>query len=203
MVQVKKAETRQSILDAAFKLFSSNGYASTTIAQIAAGAGVSASNVYSYFESKVDIFYELYEPWLKARMLSLEASLQKLETPAAKVEHLLHALWRDIPRENGGFAVNLIQAISTVDPQRGYRPGLLKWLEQRVAAMLSECLPVAQRDYLEQSRMAHILMMAFDGFVIGNHLHPESQFDSELVEQFSRLILGANGRKRKPKESGR
>jgi AcrR family transcriptional regulator len=191
MVQVKKAETRQGILDAAFQLFSSAGYAATTVAQIAAKAGVSASNVYSYFDSKVDVFYELYEPWLKDRMLALEADLRKLRSPQRKVESLLHALWCGVPRENGGFAVNLIQAISTIDPQRGYRPGLLQWLEQRVAGMLSECLPLDRRDYLEQSRMAHILMMAFDGFVISHHLHPEAQFDGELIEQFTRLILAS------------
>lgn len=191
MVQVKKAETRQNILDAAFRLFSSAGYAGTTVAQIAAKAGVSASNVYSYFDSKVDVFYELYEPWLKDRMLALEADLRKIESPRRKVESLLHALWRDIPRENGGFAVNLIQAISTMDPQRGYRPGLLQWLEQHVAGMLSECLPLERRDYLGQSRMAHVLMMAFDGFVIGHRLHPGAQFDNELIEQFTTLILAS------------
>ena len=189
MAQVKKAETRQGILDAAFRLFSAAGYVNTTVAQIAKQAGVSTSNVYSYFESKVDIFYELYEPWLKDRTLVLESELKKIQSSREKLSYLLHALWRDIPRESGGFAVNLIQAVSTIDPLKGYRPSLLQWLEQRIASMLSECISVEKRDYLEQSRTAHLLMMSFDGFVISHHLHPKDQFDSELVYQTVELLL--------------
>ena len=193
MVQVKKAGTRQAILDAAFQLFSDAGYMSATIAQIARTAEVSTSNFYSYFESKLEVFYELYEPWLKERLLRLEADLREIEGSRPKIEALLRALWCDIPRENGGFAVNLIQAISTAEPSAGYRPGLLQWIEQRVASMLSDCLPLERRDYLEQSNTAHVVMMAFDGFVIGRHLHPRARFNQELVTQFAAQLLVKRG----------
>ena len=189
MVQVKKTETRQAILDAAFKLFSEVGYLSATIAQIARKAEVSTSNFYSYFDSKLEVFYELYEPWLKDRLLRLEQELRAMTDPGEKLESLLRALWCDIPRENGGFAVNLIQAISTGEPSAGYRPALLRWVEQRVASILTDCLPAARRNYLEQSSMAHIVMMAFDGFVIGRHLHPRSRFDDGVVKRFAAILL--------------
>lgn len=189
MAQVKKAETQQRILDAAFELFASLGYAETTISRIAQKAGVSSSNVYSYFASKLEVFYGLYEPWLKDRVLRLEKELQAVTDSRARLEGLLQALWCDIPRENGGFAVNLIQAVAMTDPTAGYRPSLLQWIEQRVAGMVSECLPSERRNYLELTRTAHLIMMAFDGFVISYHLHPDAAYDTELVSQFAAMVM--------------
>lgn len=189
MAQVKKAEVQQRILDAAFQLFSSAGYADTTITRIAEKAGVSASNVYSYFGSKLEIFYGLYEPWLRGRILKLEEDLQPIAEPRVRLETLLAALWCDIPREHGGFAVNLVQAIATTEPSAGYRPSLLQWIEQRIASMISDCLAPERRNYLELSRTAHVIMMAFDGFVIGAHLHPDSPADQEVVSQFASMLL--------------
>lgn len=194
MAQVKKPETRDAILQAAFGLFASRGYVETTIAQIAGKAGVSTSNFYSYFESKLHVLYELHEPWLKARLERLEADLRRLRSPIKKVERLLHTLWCEIPRENNGFAITFIQAIATVNPNEGYRPGLLQWIEQRIAGMLSDSVPLEQRDYLEQTRVAHVLMMSFDGYVITRHLHPHSKCDEHTIRVFADLLLGRAGR---------
>lgn len=47
-----RAESKQRIMDAAFKLIATNGYESTSIALIAKTAGVSKGLLYNYFESK-------------------------------------------------------------------------------------------------------------------------------------------------------
>lgn len=51
----KKKKTRNSILNAAIKLFSEQGYDKTSIEQIAKTAGVGKGTVYSYFHTKKDI----------------------------------------------------------------------------------------------------------------------------------------------------
>ena len=43
------------------------------VADIAQEAGVSPGNVYIYFQSKLEILYAIYDPWLRARIESLEA----------------------------------------------------------------------------------------------------------------------------------
>lgn len=50
------ARRRQAILDAAWPLFTSHGYHSVTVADVAAAAGMSSSAVLYYFHSKNDIF---------------------------------------------------------------------------------------------------------------------------------------------------
>lgn len=48
----QKEQRKEAILDSAMMLFKTQGYASTTVEQIAAGAGVSAPTVFNYFGSK-------------------------------------------------------------------------------------------------------------------------------------------------------
>lgn len=54
-----RQESMQKIMDAAFSLIAKQGYESTSIAQIAAEAGVSKGLLYNYFESKEDLLEKL------------------------------------------------------------------------------------------------------------------------------------------------
>jgi AcrR family transcriptional regulator len=49
------AARRQSILEAAFRVFSTRGVSAATMAEIAEEAGLSAGAIYRYFESKQDL----------------------------------------------------------------------------------------------------------------------------------------------------
>ena len=51
---------RKAILDAAMALFDRQGYASTTVDDVAAAAGLSKGSIYNYFDSKQDIYTQLF-----------------------------------------------------------------------------------------------------------------------------------------------
>jgi AcrR family transcriptional regulator len=55
----KGERTRQSILEAAYDLFLAQGYAATSMRQVAAHAGLALGGIYNHFISKEDIFSEL------------------------------------------------------------------------------------------------------------------------------------------------
>ena len=55
----RKAERPQEILEAAFVEFSRNGYATTTLDQIAERAGVTKGTIYVYFENKEHLFISM------------------------------------------------------------------------------------------------------------------------------------------------
>jgi AcrR family transcriptional regulator len=55
----RKAERPQEILEAAFVEFSRNGYAATTLDQVAERAGVTKGTIYVYFESKEHLFVSM------------------------------------------------------------------------------------------------------------------------------------------------
>lgn len=62
--QAQARATRQRILDTARRLFIEQGYAGTSIAQIAAEAGVSTPTVFAGFTSKVNLLKEATETML-------------------------------------------------------------------------------------------------------------------------------------------
>jgi AcrR family transcriptional regulator len=57
----RKAQTRAQLLGAADRLFEQQGYAATTLAQIAEEAGLTKGAVYSNFASKEELFLEMLE----------------------------------------------------------------------------------------------------------------------------------------------
>lgn len=54
------ADTRQRILDAARGAFAAHGYEVATNRSLAAAAGITSGALYHYFESKLDLYVEIY-----------------------------------------------------------------------------------------------------------------------------------------------
>jgi len=61
----KKERTRAAILAAALKLFTRKGYENTSIDELALSAGIGKGTVYTYFQSKSDIFLAFCEDQLE------------------------------------------------------------------------------------------------------------------------------------------
>lgn len=195
MVQRKKPEVREAILVAAFRLFASRGYAATMVADIAREAGVSPGNVYIYFRSKLEILYAIYDPWLRARVDTLGRELAALQSGRARLRRLLVALWREIPAEENGFLNNIMQAISSAGPAEGYRSTLVRWLEKRITAMIEDALPPSRRARIADVRIAHVVVMAFDGCAIDFHLHRRARVDDRTIDFVTEMLLGAPPRR--------
>jgi AcrR family transcriptional regulator len=64
----RKAERPKEILDAAFLEFSRNGYAMTTLDQIAERAGVTKGTIYVYFENKEHLFISMVREAMKEKL---------------------------------------------------------------------------------------------------------------------------------------
>jgi AcrR family transcriptional regulator len=188
MSQTKKQDVREAILAVSFRLFSAQGYSDTSIPAIAREAGISTANVYVYFRSKMDILYTLYEPWLKERLDRLERSLKKIAAPQQRLERLLAILWRDLPRENNGFAKNIMQALSTTGGNDDYSPHLRELFQGRVAVLLAECLSLTRA---ESRVIAGIVLMAFDGFAMNVHLEHGMAFNASAARLFSRMLVSS------------
>ena len=193
MVQIKKPQVRDAILASALRLFRKGGYTATTTSQIAAGAGLSESNLYVYFRSKLEIFFGIYEPWLRERVGRLEAGIANEPDRRERLRAVLVMILRELPAADDGFTNNLTQALSAARRKEGYRPALLQWYEARIEAMLSAAIRPPRSAALGASALgdlSHLLIMAHDGFSLSHHLLPARVCSEQTIELLCDLLLG-------------
>src|SRR5882724_197455 len=171
MVQVKKKQIHQAIVDSAYDLFSERGYHSTTLQDVAERAGVGVSSLYSYFPSKLHLLYAVYEPWHKAEFAQLEKRVLRLKSPRDRLFAILLGLWRDIPIANIGLTNSLMEALASADPAQKKPVPLLKWTEERLVKMLKAALPDDDGVHVDHNALSTLFIMAYDGFVINRRLN--------------------------------
>ena len=78
--------TRQALLEAAAARFSEQGYLGTTLAQVAADAGLTKGAVYANFSSKADLFLEVRKEWSFSGLPDVATRLAS-DSPPAPVGH--------------------------------------------------------------------------------------------------------------------
>ena len=86
----RKAERPGEILEAAFTEFARNGYAATTLDQIAERAGVTKGTIYVYFENKEHLFISMVRELTKATLDTVHGMFERHEGSTAS---LLRALF--------------------------------------------------------------------------------------------------------------
>ncbi len=107
----KKARTRAAVQAHALELFRRQGYAATTIDQIAAAAEISPSTFFRYFPTKEDVLlYDRYDPELLAAFAAQPAELSVTEAMRRAIAEVIGALPGDewaLERERGRLIVQV------------------------------------------------------------------------------------------------
>jgi AcrR family transcriptional regulator len=194
MVQVKKDRARQALLDSAHDLFSQRGYNQTTLQQIADLTGTGVSSIYTYFPSKLHLLYGVVDPWYRNAFARLENRVKGLRSPRSRLRAILLGIWRDMPMENIGLANSLMEALAGADPRQPKPVPLLRWIEDKLTAMLASTLRDAGRD-IDYEVLPNLIMMAYDGFVMNRRLNDLRDIE-RLADAMCDLMLGDRGRKR-------
>ncbi|WP_370460903.1 TetR/AcrR family transcriptional regulator [Herbaspirillum sp. AP21] len=189
VAQIKKSGMREAILESAFDLFSRKGYTPTTMAEIARASNMTVANLYVYFDSKLAILYEIYQPWLEQQLQALAESVRKFRTPRSRLRRVFTGIWGDIPASDHSFANALIEALA-VSPQGMTKPNtLLMDVETFLTALISESLPPERAHLVRNDLLAHVIWMAFDGFTINQHLGDVRDV-SAIADIMTNLLLG-------------
>lgn len=98
----KKKHTRETVRREAFRLFESNGYAQTTVDQIAEAADVSSRTFFRYFPSKESVLVadEFIEPIVEA-FLAAPAEL----SPVAAYRHAVGQVFTEMAGTDFDYAI--------------------------------------------------------------------------------------------------
>lgn len=84
----KRRQTRSELINAAMRLFAEKGYERTTVAEIAAFAGVSTKTFFNYFASKDEVLF----PHLSRRIDAAVALIEQIGPGAPMADALVAAM---------------------------------------------------------------------------------------------------------------
>jgi AcrR family transcriptional regulator len=77
--------TQRKLLDAAKRIFAQQGFEAARLEDIAAGAGYTRGAFYANFDSKEDIFFAIFEEWVRERIESLTSAIRRHTNPVEKL----------------------------------------------------------------------------------------------------------------------
>jgi len=138
-LQERKQElVRQELADAAWELFDREGYEATTVAEIAAAAGVSRRTFFRYYASKEDVLVETSDQLAEA-MLAAVARRPTGEAPLVSIRHgLVEVLEMELEDPERTRTI-----IRLLRESRSLRRAMLERharMEERLATLLGERL---------------------------------------------------------------
>ena len=191
MAQVKKTSVRDAILDSATELFTERGYSNTTLADISRKASVTMSNIYNYYDSKLDVLFAIYEPWLDERIDFIAQETEKIKEPKEKMRYLLKYLFSELPADTNCFANNFMQAIVTRKSDENYSRDLLLRSEEKISEIIRNSIPESLKEGLADNILIHFFFMAQDGFVINYALNGPSRRVDAIVDLLCKMIFNS------------
>jgi len=192
--------TRQAILDAARRLFLENGYAATTMPEIAKGAGTALDTVYATVGKKPALFRLLIEMAISGSDRPVPAEERdyvraiRAETDAVQKLRLYGAAMRGIQPRLAPL-IRVLQGAAPLDPE-------LKELWQNIARRRSDNMQLFVKDLAATGRLRSGLSGSKAADIIWSMNSPEfylllveqrrwsaEEYGEWLVDAWTRLLL--------------
>jgi AcrR family transcriptional regulator len=131
--ELKKERTRRSVQEMAMRLFKKQGYAETTVEQIAAAAEISPATFYRYFPDKEDVALSIdYSPFIEKVIAECPANESLAGIVNTHYRHL--AIWFESDRDLFITRYRLLRSVPDLKARRGLqRQALLDFLADLIA----------------------------------------------------------------------
>jgi AcrR family transcriptional regulator len=101
----RQARTRTGLIDAAERLFTAQGFHTTSLDAVASEAGFTKGAVYSNFSSKEDLFFAVYERRVDARVAEMEETFAEASSRQEGLERNIPGGGHTPERDDGWMAV--------------------------------------------------------------------------------------------------
>lgn len=85
------SRTKQLLLDAAVKLFSTNGYAETSLQQLVDEAGLTKGAFYHHYRSKEEILRQIHDAFIDEQLARATAAVEAASTPSQALRSLIRS----------------------------------------------------------------------------------------------------------------
>jgi TetR/AcrR family transcriptional repressor of mexJK operon len=170
--EAQRRRKHESILASAAELFASNGYAATKVADVALAAQVSFGTVFTYFESKEELYRQALLESLD-RMKQLFLHVEDMGDPGATIRAMIRSHIEFIAR-NAVFLRMTQQVIA----QKSLFPGLFEQLDafhQEFKGTLRPFIAKGQQAGALTEGDPDLVATAYLSFLVGLRLaHPDA-----------------------------
>ena len=181
------APTRQTILDAAYRLFRRKGFVRASMDEIAASAGLTKRTLYYHFESKDTLLAEVLEAQHALALAAFRTFGEGLAgSPEAIIEQLFSdlAVWSDSPRWAGSGFTRLVIELADL---RGHPARLIA---RRHKAMLEAHLAdlLAKAHVKSARERAREIWLLSEGAICMILVHGDRSYAAAAAEAAKRLV---------------
>ncbi|WP_297793159.1 TetR/AcrR family transcriptional regulator [uncultured Marinobacter sp.] len=199
----RKAEARQRIVSCAYQCVAENGFRSARVTTIAAMAGVATGTIYRHFESKEDLFAEIFR---LATQREVDKVAEALASHGDATVRLEAALRQFAERALRGPVMAWSLIAEPVDPKveeerLAYRQAYAELFEQAISEGMEEgCIP--EQDARQSSTclvgaIAESLVGPLSPAQINSRAEPRNDNYEPLVNSILRFcIQGLTGTRR-------
>lgn len=187
----KKSEFRkQAILESATRVISEKGFAEATVSEVAKGAGMAASGIYTYFRSKEDVLFAIIENFLSVSRDGLQEHLAGIQGAENK---LRKAIWYHC-RVYSGNKNEIKIILESRSYPRFYSSSAYETLRQ-YAALITDIIREGMADGtfrgLSSPMMLRDMILGTVDHIAINWIMKDARNSMDQAEKISDMILSA------------
>jgi len=189
-----QAQTREALMEAAGRLFDAQGFAATSIADIADEAGYTTGALYSNFASKEDLFLAVLERGHTMELSALQEALSREETISGRLQVV--GTWYASKAGRGGQRTRAFAELALLGGREAEHARLRdqrKLVHQSVAALLRQQeAELGIRFQLPAPTLATAALALLEGFALGSLIDDEVD-PATVVAGLEMLLQPAKG----------
>jgi TetR/AcrR family transcriptional regulator, transcriptional repressor of aconitase len=185
---------RESILDAAARLFARKGISSATMADIAAEADLSAGAIYRYFDGKEELVRAVFEDAVERNQQLFHGELESASTPLEALERVGRRVWLEV-NDRDALICEIQMALTAARDPDDLGIDVVK-NRQAIRGLLEEMVKAAQDagqidPDIDPSALALLLQAATNGIQMLKLEQPEQRQEIERAfELMVRMVFG-------------
>ena len=185
--QDRSRVTRQKLLEASLESLAEVGYAATTVAVVAARAGVSRGAAQHHFPTRADLFAAAVEYMTEVRLAEIRSQAAALPVGHGRTEAIVSMLADVYTGPLFRAALHLWVAASTEEPLRRQIVRLEAHVGRQAHRALLEVLDVSERTPGVRETVQGVLDLA-RGLGLADLLTDDSPRRRGIVRQWSKIL---------------
>jgi TetR/AcrR family fatty acid metabolism transcriptional regulator len=189
-------QRRKEILAAAEKVFAANGYAATTVDQVAAEAGISKGSMYNYFRTKEELFQQSFADVIAETEKESYAALEGPGSSVAALREIL-AVWARRLEKDKRLG-RLFLEFWTTAAREGETGRIGGWFadmyarwRDRIAALIERGQASGEFHVVDPRNAAALLMAVLDGITVQLILDVGLKVDDDFLAALDRAVFNA------------